>query len=990
MRHDHRFRPMRLRTLVVIALALAPSRATAQPAPYHRYRTLETQHFRVHVAAGLEREGRVAGAAAEHAYAQLSRELVPPRGTIDLVVSDDADYSNGFATPLPTNRIVVLANPPLESGGLRLNEDWLALVVTHELTHIFHLDRTRGIWSVAQSVFGRAPFLFPNMYGPAWLTEGLAVYYESRLTEGGRLKSSQERLLARASAMESRLPRLNELSLSSPRFPGGEGAYAYGSLFIEYLARTRGDSAVGAFVERQSGQLIPLWLNRAAVQGFGISFADAFDAWRDSVIRSVRAPTPPMPGWRELTTHGYYASNPRWLDDTTVVYVGTDGRETNAAYAVTLGRRRTRIGRRDGRGANVPLADGSLLYSQLDFTAPAEIRSDLYRERDGHVTRLTHGQRLVEPDARSDGSIVAAQLAPARARLVLLATDGRLARVLREAGPDETWSEPRWSPDGNRIAVVHRAHGGAFSLEVIDVRTPDVAALVLERAPYVIASPSWTRDGEGIVFVRDDSIGSQLALLRVRRADTLYAVPRSFGSPIYTPDVGPDGRLIAAVTLHADGYHVGSAPTPAPRGVLSTGASDSRTDLAATDAVADTQPRAPGEYRDYSAWNTVLPRYWYPLIESAPVRGMRLGAMTTGSDVIGRHSYSAYAAVPTTGRFVVGGFFYRYAGFRRPLLDVNLSQDWTSLGTVYSVDQGGNVIGVAGSLLKRTRDLSLAATFERPRVRTYSSVILGTGVERRDFATDPEALLARLDTSLHTYTFPRAFVGAVWTNVQRPPLSVSPEDGVTLALTARERIRSDAPSRTASLSVVGTASGYKSLDLPGFAHHVLALRLAGGYSDRRSGTSLEVGGTSGSTIDVVPGYTVGEGRRTFGVRGFPAASVYGTQAVAASLEYRAPLVLGGRGLALLPLFFDRSSLTAFADVGTASCASQPLYVGICSPPAQLNHPLASIGGELNLSAAVLEWDVPTSFRLGVAVPVANRDLVGARRASAYVAFGLSF
>jgi hypothetical protein len=188
--------------------------------------------------------------------------------------------------------------------------------------------------------------------------------------------------------------------------------------------------------------------------------------------------------------------------------------------------------------------------------------------------------------------------------------------------------------------------------------------------------------------------------------------------------------------------------------------------------------------------------------------------------------------------------------------------------------------------------------------------------------------------------------------------------------------------------------GYKSLDLPGFAHHVLAARLAGGYADRRAGTSLEVGGTGGSTVQVVPGYAIGEGRRTFGVRGFPAASVYGTRAAAASLEYRAPLALGGRGLALLPLFFDRSSLTAFADGGVATCDPDPLYPSTCVPPPLIGRVIASVGAELGLSAAVLTWDSPQIFRLGVARPVVGRELwpelVRPRAMSVYAAFGFSF
>jgi hypothetical protein len=265
------------------------------------------------------------------------------------------------------------------------------------------------------------------------------------------------------------------------------------------------------------------------------------------------------------------------------------------------------------------------------------------------------------------------------------------------------------------------------------------------------------------------------------------------------------------------------------------------------------------------------------------------------------------------------------------------------------------------------------------------------GSEWRSFATTPAPLLAQLDSSFHRgYTFPRLFAGAVFANTQRPPLSISPEDGVSLGVTLRERFRSDAPSATVSASVVGTVQGYKSLDLPGFAHHVLALRLAGGVADSRAATAFEVGGTSGTVLEVVPGYTLGEGRRTFGVRGFPAASVYGTAALAASLEYRAPLTMNTRGLGLLPFFFDRSSITAFTDAGVATCAANPLYVGICSPAPTIGRTVASAGGELNLAAAVLDWDRPQQFRFGIAVPIAGRELTRAKQASVYMAFGLSY
>jgi len=194
---------------------------------------------------------------------------------------------------------------------------------------------------------------------------------------------------------------------------------------------------------------------------------------------------------------------------------------------------------------------------------------------------------------------------------------------------------------------------------------------------------------------------------------------------------------------------------------------------------------------------------------------------------------------------------------------------------------------------------------------------------------------------------------------------------VSLAVTMRERWRADEASGTLSTSAVGTAAGFKSLDLPGFAHHVLALRLAGGITDRRSGTSLEVGGTSGITVDVLPGYTVGEGRRTFGVRGFSAASTFGTSAASASVEYRAPLVLAARGLGLFPLFLDRSSLTLFGDYGIADCVSDPLFPSTCAPPQYLGRPLASTGVELNLGAAILSF-APSAIPQGLLPATSSR------------------
>src|SRR6185437_10780123 len=96
----------------------------------------------------------------------------------------------------------------------------------------------------AQSVFGRNPVLFPNYYTPSWLTEGLAVYYESRFTSGGRLHGSFESAVVRSAAIDHIAPPLSELSLATSRFPYGQSVYVYGSFLWDDIAREHGASAI--------------------------------------------------------------------------------------------------------------------------------------------------------------------------------------------------------------------------------------------------------------------------------------------------------------------------------------------------------------------------------------------------------------------------------------------------------------------------------------------------------------------------------------------------------------------------------------------------------------------------------------------------------------------------------------------------------------------------------------------------------------------------
>ena len=991
--------------LAALLLAVGARSSGAQLPPAERWRTLPTEHFRIHFSPGLEEAARRAAVSAERAYAQLALELAAPRGPIDLVVADNVDFTNGLATPFPSNRIIVYAHPPVSVATLRFYDDWNALVITHELAHIFQLDRSGGWWRRAQMVFGRAPFLFPNAYAPGWLTEGLAIYYESRLTGVGRLVGTEHRALARASAAEDQLPWLNELSLGTSHFPGGEGAYAYGALMLDYLSRTRGPQGMRTMVDALSEQSIPFMLDRAARRGFGIGFAAAWREWRDSVAAETRqADDRPMEGWRELTDEGNYAQHPRWIGDSAMVYSANTGRAVPGAYRVDLEGHSRRIGRRSGLEPNVPLSDGGLLFAQLEYEGAYHLRSDLFVQRRGREVRLTRGARLSHPDARRDGAIVAVQAVPMTTRLVRVSSDGASIIPLTSAVVDTQWAEPRWSPQGDAIAAVRHRPGAIAEIVVLD--TLGTVRQVVAGGRAAFATPSWSPDGSTVLFVADSSgraevyeapVLTQATMPRGRRLTNTWTT-------VFGPALSPAGSTLALGVLRADGQHIGVAPYPAGRGVTGSETTGVPPDSIAMDSArvepGSEMPGTPNAVarefaavepnvdtttptRRYSPLRTLRPYYWLPVVQQNDRDRWQFGGLTSGQDVIGRHSYFIQAHSELDGRGIDSYATYRYLGLGQPAIDlaaehVHLDYDVAEFRTWSSTVSG-------------------AATLSRPGTRHSSWLQAGAEIEW--FRLSQSDGVAEPGDRQHLHDTRRTLFAAVgWSNARRPSFSISPEDGLSLTATVRRRwaevdgLALGSELEDAWTELIGIANAYKSLDLPGFAHHVLAVRLAGGHADEQRLSDLNVGGMSGSSLPVIAGSSIGGARRTFPVRGFPVGSVRGTRAAVGALEYRVPALRGGRGIGLLPVFFDRSSVTLFGDAGSAWCGSElsTTAAGVCGPGSTERELLASAGAELILDAAVLAYDAIYRIRLGAAVPVRDRLDLATDPITGYATLGLSF
>jgi Tol biopolymer transport system component len=591
--------------VIGLALGAVPVAALAQVPPHAKWATIESRHFRVTFAPGLEVLARRAAERAEVAHARLAAELAAvPAGKIDIVLTDYADISNGLATPLPSNRITLYARPPVDHPTLAYFDDWLDLVVTHELAHIFHLDATGRLGRGLRAAFGRVPMawpVFPALGTPIWSIEGLATYIESRFTGAGRVRGSYHEMVLRTAILEDAFESIDQVSGTSAAWPGGMRSYIYGSLFLEHLSERFGPEAQKRLVASMAGSWLPppLFFDRIARKATGTPFTELYDDWRRELqaryrdlADSLRAEG--VTATERVVEGGYQTLHPRVGPDGRVAYAAADGRRAAATRIVDprTGAVRT-LSRRNGLGPLAWYPDGALLTAQAEFDGPYRVYSDLYRVDDRGEHRLTHRARLSEPDLARDGrQVVAVQGEGGTNRLVIYDLESDSLRPLVHADPGVHWASPRWSPDGARIAA-SRWESGAYDVVVLDSLGRILHRLTADRA--LDTSPAWSPDGRWLVFSSDRSgvpnlfaydlaaevasevdgsaaeeeeasaaevaNAAELPAPAAREPPTpqLHQVTNLLTGAFY-PDISPDGRWLYFSAYHADGFHIERIP----------------------------------------------------------------------------------------------------------------------------------------------------------------------------------------------------------------------------------------------------------------------------------------------------------------------------------------------------------------------------------------------------------------------------------------------
>lgn len=880
---------------------------------------------------------------AERAHALLVPALGhAPSARTEVVLSDDTDDANGSATPLPYDTIRLYAVPPSDLSELNDYRDWVSALVFHEYVHILHLGEVGGFPGLANRLFGR--LFFPNGLVPGWMIEGMAVLHEGdgEPPGAGRNRSALFDMYARALATEPPgFPSLDAVSNPMVEWPLGSVPYLLGGRFMASIEARHGRAAVAGYLADQGSQLWPYAPGFGAERWFGKDFLALWAEYRAAeearfAEQLARVRQRPVTRPTRLTWHGGQAETPRWSPDGSFIayFRSTLDRRSGLFRIAPDGRELGRAARIDANGALALRSPREAVVAITEVWREHRVYDDLWLVdlETGGRRRLTDGARATDPALTPDGAAVV---------YVRRDTGGamRLARRPLAGGPEELLFSrpgaqlyaPEPSPDGRRVVFGLHADGHRDLALWEDGK---VTRITDDDA--IDASPTWTPDGRFVLFSSDR--GGIYNLYAWEAATGAIRQVTNVESGAFQPAVSPDGRTVAFVTYSRAGFDVAAIPLDPATWLEPIPAAPP---IALPAAAAP----APLPSRPYAPWGTLAPRWWFPVWGSDGA-GAIFGAVTGGSDVLGRHAYALQAWWSAVGG--EPGYSVAYAGgWSWPRLDLSSSR---------FIDTAPG--GTRG--LEADTSFGAGATFTASRLTSGLALRLGwdatiydvLGERRR--APIPE-LIGAGDGFLSELS-----VRIAYSDARRFAHSISPEEGRTVSLS----LRAAGPELGSDFQVARARGSYAEyLRVPGTDHTVLALRVGGGVAHGSIGTRAPYrlgGAATADPLSLVLGTAAAPSDQ---LRGYPFGWLEGTGFAAGSLELRFPVATPAWGHSTWPVFLRRLHGAVFADLGDAFDLPGELpFAGHAFEARSLR---LGAGAELRAEVVLGYW-LPTDVHLGLA------------------------
>lgn len=509
-----------------------------------------------------------------------------------IILEDFYDYTYGFAITIPHPVIRINLTAPSFNIFDTKFDSWLRILIAHEYTHLAHFEITNNLTSFLRLFLGQ--IITPNALQPLWSIEGLAIYNESKFSNGGRLWDNRYEMYLRTDFLEGQLKHINQIDHDNlVSWPGGNVPYIYGQSLIHFIVSEYGEEKL-IDISKYFSSFPILGMDWSLKKILGINMKELFQKWKNEKKKYYEKQIEEIYNYSEITQseqityNKYWIHNPIWLYDfekeennislfykvfTTNLYPSIRKYDLESKCENIL------IKRAFGQESSYCFSPDKkyLLYSKLTQYNQYYSFYDLYLYffNTKKQLKLTEKIRIKDPSwypgPEEMNEIVAVVNDFGTNNLVLFSLEN-LSEFENKKHQDKLISfsdfqyltdftegiqvsQPTWSPLGNMIA---------FSLwykgyQDIFIMTLNNSNQILSVEPitldgYTDINPSWSEDGKYLFFSSDRS--GVYNLYAYSLPDNNYYRLTNVTTGAFEPSISPDGKEMAFIQYHSSGYEL--------------------------------------------------------------------------------------------------------------------------------------------------------------------------------------------------------------------------------------------------------------------------------------------------------------------------------------------------------------------------------------------------------------------------------------------------
>ncbi|HOO72096.1 MAG TPA: BamA/TamA family outer membrane protein [Spirochaetota bacterium] len=900
---------------IAVFLAFMPIKAMAGSGydPCLSWSTIVTEHFRIHYHRGLEKTARSMARVAEkvHDRLSLSQGWTPALRT-DVILVDNMDSANGYASPYPFNTVKIYVSRPDPDSILHNYDSWLESVFTHEYTHILNFDTVHGIPQWGRYILGRNPLFYPNLFQPIWIFEGNAVFQESQKKPFGRNNSTYTDMVMRTEVLNNSLKGIDKASHFPREWPKGRVPYLYGGLFVQYLENAYGAGSFSRYLHENADNIVPFsdniypmpsLFNKDARDVYGKPFFMLWKEWQAGISAVYRKQADDIS--REPLSSVTFVSNPedscrfpRFSEDgKKIYYVSSSSRKGEHLYVhnreTGKNKRLCRVNYAQSlsvKGDDLVISDQEY-YRNLSLYNEAcvykkHLRKMTSRLRGKYITHAGNGRYSYITNDKDSYSLIVSDASFKNTEELIGKTPVQLSFV-------------QISPDSRKAAFIIKDERGFPDLVLLDLASGSMLRLTNDLDNDL--SPAWLPDGKRIVFTSDRNGVYNLYEYSLEK-HTLKRLSNVTGGLFY-PDISPDGREITVSSYEKNGFRIAVMDYP-----------DKHYDQVMLEPeVLDKeyfQREIPEPHKDdiarskpYQPWSTSFPAFYIPVIATQEIfpdaYDVATGVWVQGNDTLSQHSY--YLAIYY---YIIQTRLAVDASYTLSVLYPDITIGYND-GTLFVDKDRFPWKSKNSESLKRDLYrygyLANLYSFIKYRVQQYLECTYYIEQRFRD------TYLARSGESHENKLLGKMQFSYTLNNAMVYPYSISREHGRDLAVVAdvyHKYLGGD-------ISFYKIRADYTEY-FPGFyANNVIMLRLRGAIClEKENERPYSLGRYQDGSLRYPA-----SGERELGIRGYPAGVIYGNRLLAGTLEIRFPLVQKDAGLLTVPIMFRDFWMTAFFDYG---------------------------------------------------------------------------